>query len=86
MEEARVAGWSVDDRQRLESLLTTRNVFQGRLARKLTKEIREVIKGGKLSKIPDVLNKIKEILPPEPKEQVKIKSINSIFGFARDNN
>jgi len=86
MEEARVADWSADDRQRLESLLTTRNVFQSRLARKLTKEIREVIKEGKQSKVPEVLNKIKDLLPPEPKEQVKVKSIHPIFGFARDNN
>jgi len=85
MEEARIAGWVVDDRQRLESLLTTRNVFQGRLARKLTKEIREVIKDGKHSKVPDVLNRIREILPPEPIEYVRVNSIHPIFGFARDN-
>ena len=85
MEEARTSNWSAEDRQRLESLLTTRNVFQSRLARKLTKEIREVIKEGKYSKVPDVLNKIKEILPPEAKEQVRVKSINPLFGFARDN-
>jgi superfamily II DNA or RNA helicase len=85
MEEARIAGWVVDDRQRLESLLTTRNVFQSRLARKLTKEIREVIKDGKYSKVPDVMNKIREILPPEPKEQVRVNSIHPIFGYARDN-
>ena len=85
MEEARNANWSAEDRQRLESLLTTRNVFQSRLARKLTKEIREVIKEGKFSKVPDVLIKIKEILPPEAKEQIRVKMINPIFGFARDN-
>lgn len=85
MEEARVAGWSAGDRERLESLLTTRNVFQSRLARKLTKEIREVIKEGKLSKIPAVLDKIKDILPPDSKENIGIQSIQPIFGFARDN-
>ena len=85
MEEARITEWSADDRQRLEALLTTRNVFQGRLARKLTKEIREVIKEGKFSKVPDVLKKIKDILPSEASEQVKAKSITPIFGFARDN-
>ena len=85
MEEARNSNWSPEDRQRLESLLTTRNVFQSRLARRLTKEIREVIKDGKLSKVPEVLNKIKEILPPEAKEHVRVKTINPIFGFARDN-
>ena len=85
MEEARNANWSAEDRQRLESLLTTRNVFQSRLARKLTKEIREVIKEGKFSKVPDVLIKIKEILPPEAKEQIRVKTINPLFGFARDN-
>jgi predicted house-cleaning noncanonical NTP pyrophosphatase (MazG superfamily) len=55
------------------------------LARKLTKEIREVIKEGKLSKIPSVLEKIKDILPPESKEHVGIQFIRPIFGFARDN-
>jgi len=85
MEEARVAGWGVDDRKRLESLLTTRNVFQSRLARKLTKEIREAIRDGKISRIPDVLDQIKDILPPEQNEQVVVKSINPIFGFSRDN-
>jgi superfamily II DNA or RNA helicase len=85
MEEARIADWTAEDRQRLESLLTTRNVFQSRLARKLTKEIREVIKDGKFSKVADVLNKIKNILPPETKEQVKAKSLTPIFGYARDN-
>jgi ERCC4-related helicase len=85
MEEARIAEWTAEDRQRLESLLTTRNVFQSRLARKLTKEIREVIKEGKFSKVADVLNKIRDILPPETKEQVRAKSLTPIFGFARDN-
>lgn len=85
MEEARVAKWNVDDRERLESLLTTRNVFQSRLARKLTKEIREIIKEGKLSKIPAVLDKIRDILPPDPKEHVGVKSIRPIFGFSKDN-
>jgi hypothetical protein len=85
MEEARVVGWGVDDRKRLESLLTTRNVFQSRLARKLTKEIREAIRDGKISRIPDVLDQIKDILPPEQNEQVVVKSINPIFGFSRDN-
>ncbi len=85
MEEARVAGWPVEDREKLESLLTTRNVFQSRLARKLTKEIREVIKEGKHSKIPVVLDKIKEILPTNTKELIAIESIYPIFGFARDN-
>jgi len=79
------AGWSATDRQRLESLLTSRNVFQGRLARKLTKQIREFIRDGERSKIDEVLNKIKDILP-ENKEQVKVKLVTPIFGFSRDNN
>lgn len=86
MEEARIAQWTADDRQRLESLLTTRNVFQSRLARKLTKEIREVIKEGKHSKVADVLRKIRELLPPETKETIRAKSLTPIFGFAKNNN
>lgn len=85
MEEARASSWSAEDRQRLEALLTTRNVFQSRLARKLTKEIREVIKEGRYSKVPDVLNKIREILPQETREQVRVETISPIFGFVRDN-
>lgn len=85
LEEAMSAGWSAKDRQRLESLLTSRNVFQGRLARKLTKQIREFIRDGERSKIDEVLNKIKDILP-ENKEQVKVKLVTPIFGFSRDNN
>lgn len=85
LEEARIAGWSAADRQRLEALLTTRNVFQGRVARKFTKEIREVIKSGQRSKTEEILTKIKSLLPPENTEQVKVMAIEPIFGFARDN-
>ena len=85
LEEARIAGWSATDRQRLEALLTTRNVFQGRVARKFTKDIREVIKNGQRSKIDEILAKIKSLLPPENAEQVKVMAVEPIFGFARDN-
>ncbi len=85
LEEARIAGWSAADRQRLEALLTTRNVFQGRVARRFTKEIREVIKSGQRSKAEEILTKIKSLLPPENAEQVKVVAIEPIFGFARDN-
>ncbi len=85
LEEARIAGWDASDRQRLEKLLTTRNVFQGRVARKFTKEIREVIKNGQRSKVDEILLKIKELLPPENVEQVKVMAVEPIFGFAKDN-
>jgi ERCC4-related helicase len=85
LEEARIAGWSAADRQRLEALLTTRNVFQGRVARKFTKDIREVIKNGQRSKADEILTKIKNLLPPENAEQVKVMAVEPIFGFARDN-
>jgi superfamily II DNA or RNA helicase len=85
LEEARQAGWLPDDIHKLESLLTSRNVFQNKLARKYTRELRETIKEGKTLKINDILNKIKKILPEEQEEKVKIKSINPIFGFARFN-
>ena len=85
LEEASIAGWGASDRERLEALLTTRNVFQGRVARKFTKEIREVIKNGQRSKVDEILNKIKTLLPPENSEQVKVTAVEPIFGFARDN-
>jgi hypothetical protein len=85
LEEARQAGWLPDDILKLESLLTSRNVFQNKLARKYTRELRETIKEGKTLKINDILNKIKKILPEKQEEKVKIKSINPIFGFARFN-
>ena len=85
LEEARIAGWSATDRQRLEALLTTRNVFQGRVARKFTKDVREVIKNGQRSKVDEILAKIKSLLPPENSEQVKVVAVEPIFGFARNN-
>ncbi len=83
--EARQADWLPDDILRLENLLTSRNVFKNKLARKYTRELRETIKEGKTLKINDILIKIKKILPEEQKEKVKIKSINPIFGFSRFN-
>jgi superfamily II DNA/RNA helicase len=85
LEEARQADWSPDNIHKLENLLTSRNVFQNKLARKYTRELRETIKEGKTLKINDILNKIKKILPEEQEEKVIIKSINPIFGFARFN-
>jgi len=84
LEEAMSTGWSATDRQRLETLLTTRNVFHGRIARKLTKQLREVIKEGKLSERDAILEKIKKMLPEE-KKPVTVVSVSPIFGFARDN-
>jgi hypothetical protein len=78
-------GWSATDRARLESLLLTRNVFHGRIARKLTKQLREVIRDGKLSERDEILEKIKKMLPEE-KKSVKVIFVNPIFGFSRDNN
>lgn len=85
LDEAMTVGWSATDRARLESLLLTRNVFHGRIARKLTKQLREVIREGKLSERDSILEKIKKMLPEE-KQSVKVVSVNPIFGFARDNN
>ena len=85
LDEARQADWLPDDILRLENLLTSRNVFKNKLARKYTRELRETIKEGKTLKINDILIKIKKILPEEQKEKVKIKSINPIFGFSRFN-
>jgi len=85
LDEAMSVGWSASDRARLESLLMTRNVFHGRIARKLTKQLREVIRDGKLSERDEILEKIKKILPEE-KKPVKVISVNPIFGFSRDNN
>lgn len=85
LDEAMNVGWSASDRARLESLLMTRNVFHGRIARKLTKQLREVIREGKLSERDSILEKIKKILPEE-KQAVKVVSVNPIFGFSRDNN
>lgn len=85
LDEAMNVGWSASDRARLESLLMTRNVFHGRIARKLTKQLREVIREGKLSERDSILEKIKKILPEE-KQTVKVVSVNPIFGFSRDNN
>jgi len=84
LDEAMSVGWSVVDRSKLEQLLTTRNVFHGRIARKLTKQLREVIRDGKLSERDEILEKIKKILPEE-KKPVKVVSVNPIFGFSRDN-
>lgn len=84
LDEAMTVGWSAQDRSRLESLLMTRNVFHGRIARKLTRQLREVIRDGKLSKRDEILEKIKKILPEE-KKPVKVVSVSPIFGFARDN-
>lgn len=85
LDEAMTVGWSATDRARLESLLLTRNVFHGRIARKLTKQLREVIREGKLSERDSILGKIKKMLPEEM-QSVKVVSVNPIFGFARDNN
>jgi superfamily II DNA/RNA helicase len=84
LDEAFAVGWSAEDRVRLEQLLLTRNVFHGRIARKLTKELREVIRDGKISERDTILDKIRVMLPPE-KESVRIKEINPLFGFSRDN-
>lgn len=84
LDEAMNVGWSATDRARLESLLLTRNVFHGRIARKLTKQLREVIREGKLSERDTILEKVKKILPEE-KQAVKVVSVNPIFGFSRDN-
>jgi len=85
LDEAMTVGWSATDRARLESLLLTRNVFHGRIARKLTKQLREVIREGKLSERDSIFEKIKKMLPEEM-PSVKVVSVNPIFGFARDNN
>jgi flagellin-specific chaperone FliS len=85
LEEARQASWSPDDILKLENLLTSRNIFRNKLARKYTRELRETIKEGKILKVNDILNKLKKELSEENKEQVKIKSINPIFGFSRFN-
>lgn len=85
LDEAMNVGWSATDRARLEGLLMTRNVFHGRVARKLTKQLREVIREGKMSERDSILDKIKKILPEE-KQAVKVASVNPIFGFSRDNN
>lgn len=85
LDEAMNVGWNSSDRARLESLLLTRNVFHGRIARKLTKQLREVIREGKLSERDSILEKIKKQLPEE-KQTVKVVLVNPIFGFARDNN
>lgn len=84
LDEALSVGWSAQDRSRLESLLMTRNVFHGRIARKLTKQLREVIREGKLSERDEILDNIKKILPEE-KTPVKVVSVSPIFGFTRDN-
>ncbi|MDD3711126.1 MAG: SNF2-related protein [Patescibacteria group bacterium] len=85
LDEAMNVGWGASDRARLESLLMTRNVFHGRIARKLTKQLREVIREGKLSERDIILEKIKKILPEE-RQTVKVVSVNPIFGFSRENN
>ena len=85
LDEAMTVGWGATDRARLESLLLTRNVFHGRIARKLTKQLREVIREGKLSERDSILGEIKKMLPEE-KQSVKVVAVNPIFGFARDNN
>lgn len=85
LEEAHKCNWSEEDRKRLESLLTTRNVFQGRLARKLTRQIREFIRGGEFLKVADVFNKIKAILPEGTKEKITVRTVDSLLGFVRDN-
>lgn len=84
LDEAMSIGWNAQDRARLESLLLTRNVFHGRIARKLTKKLREVIREGKTEERDAILEKIKKILPEE-RMQVKVVSVNPIFGFSRDN-
>lgn len=84
LDEAFSVGWSVQDRSLLENLLTTRNVFHGRIARKLTKQLRDVIREGKLLERDKLLKEIKNILPEE-KEPVKVISVNPIFGFVKDN-
>jgi len=84
LDEAMTVGWSASDRARLESLLLTRNIFHGRIARKLTKQLREVIRDGKLSERDEILERIKKMLPEE-KKSVKVVSVNPIFGFSRDN-
>jgi hypothetical protein len=85
MEEARKSNWSEEERMRLESLLTTRNVFRGRLARKYTKQIRELIREGESLKAADVFNKIKAILPEGTKEKITVRKVDSLLGFVRNN-
>lgn len=84
LDEAMDAGWNADDRSRLELLLVTRNVFHGRIARQLTKKLREVIREGKSIERDKILEEIKKVLPEE-KESVRVISINSIFGFSKNN-
>jgi len=84
LEEARVANWSSVDREKLQKLLTTRNIFQERRARKFTRKIRELIKEGKKSQAEDILNSIKKTLP-DIQEEIKVNSVNPIFGFVRNN-
>jgi hypothetical protein len=85
LEEARLKEWSSSDRERLYKLLTTRNVFQERKARKYTRKIRELIKSGDRSQIDSILDEIYSILP-ESSPPVKINYVQPIYGFARDNN
>ncbi len=85
LDEAMSIGWSAQDRARLENLLLTRNVFHGRIARKLTKQLREVVREGKTEERDAILEKIKKMLPEE-RIQVKVVSVSPIFGFSKDNN
>jgi len=85
LDEAMNVGWNASDRARLESLLLTRNVFHGRIARKLTRQLREVIRDGKSSERNSIFEKIRKILPEE-QPTVRAISVNPIFGFSRENN
>ena len=84
LEEARLANWSSIDREKLQKLLTTRNIFQERRARKFTRKIRELIKEGKKNQAEDILNSIKKTLP-DIQEEIKVNSVSPIYGFVRNN-
>ena len=85
IEDAKLAGWKPEDKENLERLLRTRNVFERRKIRQLSNFIKDSHKAGKSSIVKDTLKEIQQMLPDTINEPRQVTSIEPIFGFARDN-
>jgi len=85
MDEALNNGWDSDQREKLENFLTSRNVFQNKTARKFTLKIRKMIREGNRENIKEIFDEMENHFKDAKKLNIKIKSIDPIHGFARNN-
>lgn len=85
IDEARNYGWDSELREKLEIYITSRNVFKSKAAAKYIRKIRKLIKDGDRSQAAKIFEDIKNEIDNVNEVEVKITSIDPIFGFAKDN-